>query len=60
MQPRVVRPSLLRPPRGHLVTNREVNVIVPGAILGFVSWLLFNVIANWYWPLLGLEIQGVR
>ncbi len=42
---------------GHLAIR---DMVVPGAILGFVSWLLFNVIANWYWPLLGLEIQGVR
>jgi len=33
------------------------DMVVPGAILVVVSWLLFNALANWYWPLLGLHIQ---
>ena len=42
---------------GHLSMR---DMVVPGALLGLVSWLVFNAIANWYWPLLGLSIQGVR
>jgi sodium-dependent dicarboxylate transporter 2/3/5 len=40
---------------GHLSMR---DMVLPGAILGLVSWVLFNVLANWYWPLLGLHIQG--
>ncbi len=42
---------------GHLSIR---DMVVPGALLGVVSWLVFNVIANWYWPWLGLNIHGVR
>jgi sodium-dependent dicarboxylate transporter 2/3/5 len=41
-----------------LLTMRDM--VVPGACLALISWLLFNVMANWYWPLLGLSIQGTR
>jgi hypothetical protein len=33
-------------------------MVVPGVCLSIASWLVFNVVANWYWPLLGLSIQG--
>ncbi len=33
------------------------DMIIPGVILVVVSWLLFNALANWYWPLLGLSIN---
>ena len=36
------------------------DMVVPGALLGVASWLVFNLVANWYWPLLGLNIHGVR
>lgn len=40
---------------GHLAMR---DMVVPGAILATVSWVLFNLVANWYWPLLGLNVGG--
>jgi sodium-dependent dicarboxylate transporter 2/3/5 len=40
---------------GHLTIR---NLAVPGAVLTLISWILFNVMANWYWPLLGMSIEG--
>jgi len=40
---------------GHLSIR---DMVVPGLVLSVSSWLLFNAVANWYWPLLGLSIQG--
>lgn len=34
------------------------NFIAPGAVLTVTSWILFNIMANWYWPLLGMQITG--
>lgn len=28
------------------------DLLVPGAIMGLAGWLVFNLTANWYWPLL--------
>jgi sodium-dependent dicarboxylate transporter 2/3/5 len=42
---------------GHLSIR---DMALPGAVLTATSWILFNVLANWYWPLLGLEIVGKR
>jgi sodium-dependent dicarboxylate transporter 2/3/5 len=36
------------------------DMVVPGAVLTVISWLAFNALANWYWPLLGIDITGVR
>jgi solute carrier family 13 (sodium-dependent dicarboxylate transporter), member 2/3/5 len=38
------------------LTIREM--VLPGCIMVVVAWLLFNVMANFYWPLLGLSIAG--
>ena len=40
---------------GHLSIR---DMVVPGVCLSIASWVVFNVVANWYWPLLGLSIQG--
>lgn len=32
------------------------DMVVPGFLLSTLTWLLFNVVANWYWPLLGINI----
>jgi len=42
---------------GHLSIR---DMVVPGLVLSVASWLLFNAVANWYWPLLGLSIEGMR
>ena len=42
---------------GHLSMR---DLVVPGAILAVVSWVVFNLVANFYWPLLGLSIGGAR
>jgi len=34
------------------------DMIFPGALLASSAWLVFNLVANWYWPLLGLSIQS--
>jgi sodium-dependent dicarboxylate transporter 2/3/5 len=34
------------------------NFVVPGAVLSVSSWILFNIMANWYWPLLGMHLTG--
>jgi sodium-dependent dicarboxylate transporter 2/3/5 len=39
---------------GHLSMR---DMIVPGAVLALTSWVMFNLVANWYWPLLGISIQ---
>jgi len=36
------------------------DLVVPGAVLAVASWVVFNLMANWYWPLVGLSIQGSR
>lgn len=36
------------------------DMAVPGIILTVASWVLFNVLANLYWPLLGLTIAGTQ
>jgi sodium-dependent dicarboxylate transporter 2/3/5 len=40
---------------GHLTIR---DLAVPGVILTILSWLLFNLMANWYWPLLGISFEG--
>lgn len=34
------------------------DMVVPGLLLCTSSWLLFNALANLYWPLIGLSIAG--
>jgi len=34
------------------------EMVIPGVILAVSSWILFNVLANLYWPLLGLSLVG--
>ncbi len=34
------------------------NFVIPGAVLSVSSWILFNIMANWYWPLLGMHLTG--
>lgn len=36
------------------------DMVLPGIVLSLSSWLLFNLMANWYWPLIGLSIEGHR
>lgn len=38
------------------LTIREM--VLPGSIMVLAAWLLFNVLANFYWPLLGLSVVG--
>jgi sodium-dependent dicarboxylate transporter 2/3/5 len=35
---------------------RMRDIVVPGAVLACSAWLLFNLFANVYWPLLGLDV----
>jgi sodium-dependent dicarboxylate transporter 2/3/5 len=42
---------------GHLAIR---DMVVPGFCLAVASWVVFNLVANWYWPLLGLSIHGTR
>ncbi len=42
---------------GHLSMR---DMVVPGAMLAVISWLVFNLMASWYWPLLGLSVGGLR
>jgi sodium-dependent dicarboxylate transporter 2/3/5 len=32
------------------------DMMVPGAILAVSSWVVFNLVAWYYWPLLGIHI----
>jgi sodium-dependent dicarboxylate transporter 2/3/5 len=34
------------------------DMVVPGFLMAVASWLLFNAMAYWYWPLLGISIEG--
>jgi solute carrier family 13 (sodium-dependent dicarboxylate transporter), member 2/3/5 len=34
------------------------EMVFPGLILAVSSWLGFNLLANFYWPLIGLQIAG--
>lgn len=36
------------------------QMMLPGMTMNFLSWVVFNVMANWYWPLLGLSVQATR
>lgn len=40
---------------GHLTIR---DLAIPGAVLTLISWVLFNVMANVYWPLLGMQLTG--
>jgi sodium-dependent dicarboxylate transporter 2/3/5 len=33
------------------------DLLVPGALLELLAWVAFNLLAYWYWPLLGVHIQ---
>jgi sodium-dependent dicarboxylate transporter 2/3/5 len=33
------------------------DLLVPGALLELLAWVGFNVMAYWYWPLLGVHIH---
>lgn len=39
---------------GHLSIR---DMVVPGLVMAVASWLLFNALANFYWPLMGLSIR---
>ncbi|OFV90185.1 MAG: anion transporter [Acidobacteria bacterium RBG_16_68_9] len=39
---------------GHLSIR---DMVVPGILLAVLSWLAFNAVAYWYWPLVGLSIR---
>lgn len=39
---------------GHLSMR---DMMAPGIILAFTAWVVFNLVANWYWPLLGISIH---
>ncbi len=32
------------------------DMMIPGAVLAVSSWVVFNLVARWYWPLLGISI----
>jgi hypothetical protein len=32
------------------------DMVVPGLVLSISSWVVFNLVANFYWPLLGIHI----
>ncbi len=34
------------------------DLIFPGMLMGFVAWIVFNLAANFYWPLLGSALAG--
>jgi sodium-dependent dicarboxylate transporter 2/3/5 len=34
------------------------DIAVPGAILSVSSWVVFNLVARLYWPLLGIDLGG--
>ena len=36
------------------------DMVLPGAILSFMSWVCFNLVARYYWPLIGLTLTGGR
>jgi hypothetical protein len=38
---------------GHLSIR---DMMVPGAILAVASWVVFNLVARFYWPFLGIHI----
>jgi sodium-dependent dicarboxylate transporter 2/3/5 len=33
------------------------DLLLPGALLELIAWIGFNVMAYWYWPLLGVHIH---
>ncbi len=33
------------------------DLLLPGAILEVCAWVAFNLLAFWYWPLLGVHIR---
>jgi sodium-dependent dicarboxylate transporter 2/3/5 len=35
------------------------DMMVPGAILSVSSWIVFNLVAWYYWPLLGIHIGSL-
>lgn len=34
------------------------DMVVPGAVLNTVAWVIFFAVAYWYWPLIGLSIRS--
>lgn len=37
---------------------RMRDIAVPGAVLAFLSWGLFNLLAHFYWPLIGIQLSA--
>ncbi len=33
------------------------DLLLPGAVLELFAWIVFNLMARWYWPLLGVRIH---
>jgi sodium-dependent dicarboxylate transporter 2/3/5 len=34
------------------------DLILPGMLMGFVAWIVFNIAANYYWPWIGSPLTG--
>ena len=34
------------------------DLILPGMLMGFVAWIVFNLAANYYWPWIGSPLTG--
>ncbi len=34
------------------------DLILPGMLMGFVAWIVFNFAANYYWPWIGSPLTG--
>jgi len=39
-----------------VITLRDM--VVPGALLNVIAWVVFNAMAAWWWPLLGIGVGG--
>ena len=42
---------------GHLSMR---DMMIPGAILAVSSWVVFNLVARFFWPLLGISLGAGR
>jgi len=34
------------------------DILLPGLTLALSAWIVFNLIANFYWPLIGIDLAG--
>jgi hypothetical protein len=35
-------------------------MVLPGTVLVLIAWISFNLVARYYWPLIGIVVGGAH